>query len=62
MGNVTLQAIECLDRDKMFVIGGLIVGSPSDTAESIEANLALPSGMGIGISRRRKSSVIGVRA
>jgi hypothetical protein len=48
MGNATLHAIDCLHRNKMFVIGGLIVGSPSDTAESIEANLALPAGMGIG--------------
>jgi radical SAM superfamily enzyme YgiQ (UPF0313 family) len=39
-GNATLQAIEYLHRNKMYVIGGLIVGSPNDTAESIEANLA----------------------
>lgn len=40
MGNATLMAIEYLHRSKMCVIGGLIVGSPSDTVESIEANLA----------------------
>ena len=39
-GNATLRAIEYLHRNKMYVIGGLIVGSPNDTAESIEANLA----------------------
>jgi hypothetical protein len=40
MGNATLQAIEYLHRNKMYVIGGLIVGSPNDTVDSIEANLA----------------------
>jgi len=40
IGNATLQAIEYLHRNKMYVIGGLIVGSPNDTAESIEANLS----------------------
>jgi len=40
MGNATLQAIEYLYRNKMYVIGGLIVGSPNDTVDSIEANLA----------------------
>ncbi len=39
-GNATLQAIEYLHRNGMYVVGGLIVGSPNDTAESIEANLA----------------------
>ena len=29
-----------LHRHGMFVVGGLIVGNPSDTRESIEANLA----------------------
>jgi anaerobic magnesium-protoporphyrin IX monomethyl ester cyclase len=38
-GNATLTAIDCLHRNKMFVVGGLIVGSPDDTLESIEANL-----------------------
>jgi anaerobic magnesium-protoporphyrin IX monomethyl ester cyclase len=40
IGNATLQAIDYLHRNEMFVVGGLIVGSPNDTAESIETNLA----------------------
>ena len=39
-GNASVSAIEALHRHGMFVIGGLIVGNPSDTRESIEANLA----------------------
>jgi radical SAM superfamily enzyme YgiQ (UPF0313 family) len=39
-GNATLQAIEWLHRNQMFVVGGLIIGNPDDTRESIEANLA----------------------
>ncbi len=39
-GNATTQAIEHLHRHNMFVVGGLIVGSPDDTRESIETNLA----------------------
>ncbi len=39
-GNATTQAIEHLHRHGMFVVGGLIVGSPDDTRASIEANLA----------------------
>ncbi len=39
IGNATLRAIEYLHRNQMFVVGGLIVGSPGDTRESIEANL-----------------------
>src|SRR5213594_4283536 len=38
-GNATLEAIDHLHRNKMYVAGGLIVGNPSDTRESIEANL-----------------------
>jgi anaerobic magnesium-protoporphyrin IX monomethyl ester cyclase len=38
-GNATLQAIDYLHRHGMFVVGGLIVGNPGDTRESIEANL-----------------------
>jgi anaerobic magnesium-protoporphyrin IX monomethyl ester cyclase len=38
-GNATLEAIEYLHRHKMYVVGGLIVGNPGDTRESIEANL-----------------------
>ena len=33
------KAIDYLHRNKMFVVGGLIVGNPDDTRESIEANL-----------------------
>ena len=40
VGNATTQAIEHLHRHGMFVVGGLIVGSPDDTRESIEANLS----------------------
>jgi anaerobic magnesium-protoporphyrin IX monomethyl ester cyclase len=39
-GNATLRAIDLLHRNNMCVIGGLIVGNPEDTVESIEANLA----------------------
>jgi radical SAM superfamily enzyme YgiQ (UPF0313 family) len=38
-GNATLKAIDYIRRNHMFVVGGLIVGSPGDTRESIEANL-----------------------
>ena len=38
-GNATLAAIDCLHRNGMYVVGGLIVGNPNDTRESIEANL-----------------------
>jgi radical SAM superfamily enzyme YgiQ (UPF0313 family) len=38
-GNATLKAIAALHRNKMYVVGGLIVGNPQDTRESIEANL-----------------------
>ena len=39
VGNATLKAIEYLHRNQMYVVGGLIVGNPGDTRESIEANL-----------------------
>jgi radical SAM superfamily enzyme YgiQ (UPF0313 family) len=39
-GNATLRAIEWLHRNKMYVVGGLIIGNPDDTVESIETNLA----------------------
>jgi len=39
MGNATLKAIEYLHQHDMYVVGGLIVGNPGDTRESIEANL-----------------------
>ncbi|HXJ90291.1 MAG TPA: radical SAM protein [Candidatus Binatia bacterium] len=38
-GNATLRAIDWLHRHNMYVVGGLIVGNPDDTVESIEANL-----------------------
>jgi radical SAM superfamily enzyme YgiQ (UPF0313 family) len=39
-GNASATACEHIRRNGMFVVGGLIVGNPDDTAESIEANLA----------------------
>ncbi len=38
--NASTQAVEILHRHGMFVVGGLIVGNPDDTRESIEANLS----------------------
>jgi len=38
-GNATLKAIVALHRNQMYVVGGLIVGNPTDTRESVEANL-----------------------
>ena len=40
IGNASITAIEHLHRHGMYVVGGLIVGNPDDTRESIEANLA----------------------
>ena len=40
IGNATKRAIDLLHRHKMLVVGGLIIGNPDDTADSIEANLA----------------------
>jgi radical SAM superfamily enzyme YgiQ (UPF0313 family) len=37
--NATIQAINVLHQHKMYVVGGLIVGNPDDTRESIDANL-----------------------
>jgi radical SAM superfamily enzyme YgiQ (UPF0313 family) len=39
VGNATIDAIDHLHRNGMFVVGGLIVGNPDDTRESIDANL-----------------------
>lgn len=39
VGNATMKAIDYLHKNHMLVVGGLIVGSPDDTVESIEANL-----------------------
>jgi len=38
--NATVGAIEILHRHGLLVVGGLIVGNPDDTRESIQANLA----------------------
>ena len=38
--NATIEAITHLHRNRMYVVGGMIVGNPEDTRESIEANLA----------------------
>lgn len=38
-GNASVAAIDYLHRNKMYVVGGLIVGNPDDTRESIAANL-----------------------
>jgi radical SAM superfamily enzyme YgiQ (UPF0313 family) len=38
-GNASLQAIRHIQANGMYVVGGLIVGSPSDTREDIAANL-----------------------
>ena len=40
VGNATAKAIAVLHRHGMYVVGGLIVGNPGDTRESIETNLA----------------------
>ncbi len=40
VGNATLRAVECLHREGMYVVGGIIVGNPDDTRESIDRNLA----------------------
>jgi radical SAM superfamily enzyme YgiQ (UPF0313 family) len=40
VGNASIEAISHLHRHGLFVVGGLIVGNPDDTRESIEANLA----------------------
>jgi radical SAM superfamily enzyme YgiQ (UPF0313 family) len=39
VGNAAVTAIDHLHRHGIYVVGGLIVGSPDDTRESIEANL-----------------------
>jgi radical SAM superfamily enzyme YgiQ (UPF0313 family) len=40
VGNATVSAIEKLHAAGLAVVGGIIVGNPNDTRESIEANLA----------------------
>jgi anaerobic magnesium-protoporphyrin IX monomethyl ester cyclase len=39
VGNATVTAIDYLHQNKMYVVGGLIVGNPEDTPDSIRANL-----------------------
>jgi hypothetical protein len=39
VGNATLDAIGHLHRHGLFVVGGLIVGNPDDTRESVQTNL-----------------------
>src|SRR3954454_21713766 len=38
-GNATLSAIDRIHRAGMYVVGGVIVGNPDDTQESIDTNL-----------------------
>jgi len=40
VNNATLAAIDILHRHGLLVVGGLIVGNPTDTREAIAANLA----------------------
>jgi radical SAM superfamily enzyme YgiQ (UPF0313 family) len=39
LGNASIAAIEHLHNHGMYVVGGLIVGNPSDTRESVATNL-----------------------
>jgi anaerobic magnesium-protoporphyrin IX monomethyl ester cyclase len=39
VGNASIAAIQHLHSNGMYVVGGLIVGNPDDTRESIDANL-----------------------
>jgi radical SAM superfamily enzyme YgiQ (UPF0313 family) len=39
IGNAAVKAVDVLHRHGMLVVGGLIVGNPDDTHESVEANL-----------------------
>jgi radical SAM superfamily enzyme YgiQ (UPF0313 family) len=39
IGNASVEAIRHLHANGMYVVGGLIVGNPDDTRESIDANL-----------------------
>jgi anaerobic magnesium-protoporphyrin IX monomethyl ester cyclase len=39
VGSATMRAIDVIHRHGMAVVGGLIVGNPDDTPDSIEANL-----------------------
>src|SRR5438477_10289848 len=37
--NATIKAIDYIHQNHMYVVGGLIIGNPDDTQESIEANI-----------------------
>jgi radical SAM superfamily enzyme YgiQ (UPF0313 family) len=39
VGNATLKAVDHIHKNRMYVVGGLIVGNPGDTVESVQANL-----------------------
>ncbi|HKS19371.1 MAG TPA: radical SAM protein [Xanthobacteraceae bacterium] len=39
IGNASLRAIEAIRQNGMYVVGGLIVGNPNDTLDSVRANL-----------------------
>src|SRR5437867_11952318 len=39
VGNATIKAIAYVHRNGMYVVGGLIVGNPEDTRESVRTNL-----------------------
>ncbi|ABF41167.1 Fe-S protein, radical SAM family [Candidatus Koribacter versatilis Ellin345] len=39
IGNATMRAVDILHKHKMLVVGGLIIGNPDDTRETIEINL-----------------------
>lgn len=38
-GNAAIAAIDYLHQNKIYVVGGLIIGNPNDTRASLEANL-----------------------
>lgn len=38
-GSATLKAVEYLHANGMYIVGGLIVGNPDDTSDSIQQNL-----------------------
>ena len=38
-GNAAIAAIDSLHRNKIYIIGGLIIGNPTDTRASLDANL-----------------------
>jgi len=42
-GNATIQAVDYLHKNKMYIVGGLIVGNPDDTLESVQTNLEFAS-------------------